>query len=231
LPNITTGVKVGDQLNTPNNTGIVELPAYPTASNLDVPNKIQLSMSDDSYVLTAALKRGSNTISTSQVDLPLEEMIINADYDGDNKILNLILKNGNTIPVSISDIIRGLVKGVKIGTGSVVEPNNQGIIQLPAYPDITELNSNISADEGYALKSVTIQDGKLKSKTQIAIPSTPGAGDISVTIDGNTYNLQDAFEYVINNLILWKLDNNDGKIVPKVASRDVKSHGFFDTTV
>ena len=76
------------------------LVGYVNAFDLDI---------DDTYVLTFALKHNDVIIGSKSIDLPLEAMIIDVDYDSETKELILTLKNGNQIRVDISDIVKGLV--------------------------------------------------------------------------------------------------------------------------
>lgn len=70
---------------------------------------ILLTLDPSTYVLTATLKHGNTTLNTSQVDLPLEAMIVDAEYDEDTKSLIITLQNGNTRSISLVDIVSGLV--------------------------------------------------------------------------------------------------------------------------
>ena len=68
---------------------------------------IGLSM-DSNYKLTIDLKNKKGAvISSGMVDLPIESLITNASYS--NKILTLTFQSGQTLKVSIADIVSGLV--------------------------------------------------------------------------------------------------------------------------
>ena len=73
-------------------------------------SQIVLNLNTSDYKLTAILKdKNGTTINTSNaIDLPIESMIINASYDSSTKEIILTLQNGNTIKVSIADLINGL---------------------------------------------------------------------------------------------------------------------------
>ena len=66
---------------------------------------------DEYYVLTVVMKnKAGDVLSTSEpIDLPIESMIINVDYDEESGILTFSLQNGQTLSVNISTIVRGLV--------------------------------------------------------------------------------------------------------------------------
>lgn len=92
---------------------------------------------DDYYVLTISLKnKAGNVLSSKNVDLPIESMIIDVDYaDG---FITFTLQNGNTLDVSIIDIVSGLV------------PTTRTIAGLDLEDDITvaELKSALGISSG-----------------------------------------------------------------------------------
>ena len=68
-----------------------------------------LSLSvDENFILTLKLLNSKGTtLSEKSIDLPIESMVMSASYE--NGILTLTLQNGQTLPVDISSIVRGLV--------------------------------------------------------------------------------------------------------------------------
>lgn len=100
-----------------NETEITSIKAEQTTQNrqiatliADSGNKIELSVNSQTYILTATLKnKAGEILNTSQVDLPLEAMIVNATYDSTTKELVLTLQNGTVLRVSLADIVSGLV--------------------------------------------------------------------------------------------------------------------------
>lgn len=74
-------------------------------------SQIELAINSSTFVLTAKLKdKNGNLIYTSNgIDLPIESMIINGTYDEQTKKLILTLQSGNTIEISLADLISGLV--------------------------------------------------------------------------------------------------------------------------
>ena len=74
-------------------------------------NKIDLEINSSTYVLVAKLyDKNNNLISTSsEINLPIESMVIGATYDTQTKEIVLTLQSGETIRVNISDLISGLV--------------------------------------------------------------------------------------------------------------------------
>lgn len=73
-------------------------------------DNISLALDPATYKISATLKGGNTTISTSnEIDLPLETMVVSGSYDSANKKVVLTLKNGQTISFSVADLISGLV--------------------------------------------------------------------------------------------------------------------------
>lgn len=65
---------------------------------------------DDAFKLTVTLKNPTTdeVLKTSEpIDLPIESMITNIEYDSDNKQLVLTLQNGNKTTVDIEDALGG----------------------------------------------------------------------------------------------------------------------------
>nr|DAJ75853.1 MAG TPA: hypothetical protein [Caudoviricetes sp.] len=80
--------------------------------------KIELSINQTNYKLTAILKdKNNNIIHTSNViDLPLETMVVNATYDNTTKKIILTLQNGTTVEFSVADLVSGLVSESQLQT-------------------------------------------------------------------------------------------------------------------
>ncbi len=72
--------------------------------------RIECDISETDYKMSVKLINGNNIeISKSEIDLPLETMVVSAQYDNDTKQIQLMLKNGETVAVNVSDLISGLV--------------------------------------------------------------------------------------------------------------------------
>lgn len=68
------------------------------------------SIDTSTYVMTLTMKdQNGDTIGTPQtVDLPLETMVVDGEYDAQTKKIILTLVNGNTIEFSVADLVAGL---------------------------------------------------------------------------------------------------------------------------
>lgn len=63
---------------------------------------------DSNYIMTISLKnKAGDVLDSKNIDFPIESMVVNATYENGKIILSL--QNGNTLPIDISDMVRGLV--------------------------------------------------------------------------------------------------------------------------
>ena len=71
---------------------------------------ISFTINSSTYELTARLlnSEGGAIGTAKTVDLPLESMVVDADYDDTNKTIVLTLKNGQTTSFSVADLVSGL---------------------------------------------------------------------------------------------------------------------------
>lgn len=72
-------------------------------------NSVNLSVDTSNYVVTLDLKHNNTVLATSSVDLPIEQLVMDVDYDSTNKEIVITLKNGNTTRVSVAGLVAGLV--------------------------------------------------------------------------------------------------------------------------
>ena len=94
---------------------------------------IGLSM-DSNYKLTIDLKNKKGAvISSGMIDLPIESLITNASYG--NKILTLTFQSGQTLKVSIADIVSGLVPETRKVNGKALSSDiTLSAEDVGAYP-------------------------------------------------------------------------------------------------
>lgn len=69
-----------------------------------------LSINSSTYVVTAQLKdQNGNNLGTAQtIDLPLESVVVNGEYDSVHKKIVLTLQSGSTVEFSVADLVSGL---------------------------------------------------------------------------------------------------------------------------
>lgn len=71
---------------------------------------LTLSMNSSTYVVTAQLKdQDGNNLGTAQtIDLPLESVVVDGEYDADDKAIILTLQSGSTVEIPVGDLVAGL---------------------------------------------------------------------------------------------------------------------------
>lgn len=111
-------------------------------------SQINLNINSTNYQITAILKdKNGNVIYTSNaIDLPIESMIVNARYDNMTKEIVLTLQNGNTLRISVADLISGLVSETQLQT------------ILANYYTKTEVDSLLSAKANQTSLDTTNQN-------------------------------------------------------------------------
>ncbi len=147
-----------------NHTVESDVPAgidFSTFSKVDeTGNKINLSIDNSTYILTATLlDKNNNIISTSDgIDLPLESMVVGASYDNTTKNITLTLQNGQTTSFSVADLVSGLVSTndmntalankEDIGNKTTTITNISTDTQYPSAKAVYDLfNSIVNGDE------------------------------------------------------------------------------------
>lgn len=111
----------------------------------DTGNKISMSIDDEYDLVVSLLDKNDNVLSTQDIDLPIESMIVDATYA--NGILTLTLQNGNTVDVDISDIVSGLVpdsrtvNGHALSSDVTITAQDLGLATVAtsgSYTDLTD---------------------------------------------------------------------------------------------
>lgn len=113
-------------------------------------NKLELEMDENTFILTAKLlDKNNNVLSTKQIDLPLETMVVGATYNNENKNIVLTLKNGQEVSFGVGDLVSGLISTDQLNTalnGKVGKEEGKGL----SANDFTneEKNKLAGIDEG-----------------------------------------------------------------------------------
>ena len=108
-------------------------------------NSIAMSIDDEYDLVVSLLDKAGHTLSTQDIDLPIESMIVDATYAAG--VLTLTLQNGNTVDVDISDIVSGLVpdsrtvNGHALSADVTVTASDLGLATVAttgSYNDLTD---------------------------------------------------------------------------------------------
>lgn len=70
----------------------------------------ELSLNSSTYEITAVLKDQNGNVlgQTQTIDLPLESVVVDGEYDSTTQSIILELENGNTITIPVSGLVSGL---------------------------------------------------------------------------------------------------------------------------
>lgn len=124
---------------------------YTDAQDKKLACAIDAEIDPTNYVMTVKLKNSlGQQLSQTQIDLPLETVVVDGRYDEKNKKVILVLENGEEISFSIADLIDGLVSSSKHNAD--IEQANERInntnADLDAFKDYVEGHKVFS---GYAM--------------------------------------------------------------------------------
>ena len=96
-------------------SGVVDLGTVITdvsdkADASDAIGSLSLSMNSSTYVITLSGAKVDGTTFTvnNSIDLPLESVVVDGEYNSTTKKVVLTLKSGSTVEFSIADLINGL---------------------------------------------------------------------------------------------------------------------------
>ena len=180
-----------------NENGSITIPLTPS-NNGDAASKqyvdgmahsLVVSMNNSTYVITFTLKdKNDNTLSTQTVDLPLESVVVDGDYDQSTKSIVLTLDNGNTITIPVADLVDGLVSNNDLQSAlsnyytkaQIDAINSQRNVQVETLErDIDKISQDFYADNYVVGATLYSSTSSVSSNTLT----------ISGTISNHTVNL------------------------------------------
>lgn len=149
---------------------------------------IEISVDKSNYLMTLRLKNTAGSVlSTAQVDLPLESVIVSGEYA--NGTLTLKLIEGNEVKIDISDVIDGLVNTVTheaavSALNKRIDDANLEHDTLVQEIELSKIYAHAAyhAEESETARSYT-KGGKIDRHFRI-IEKTGGTS-LSVTMDSN----------------------------------------------
>lgn len=135
---------------------------------------LNFSMNASTFVITAQLKdQNGNALGTAKtVDLPLESVVVDGDYDATTKEVVLTLKNGTEIRFSVADLVAGLqteITSTNKLSADLIETNNNN--QFVTSTQKTKLN-NIEAGAQVNKIEVVKKNGTALTITNKAVDIT-----------------------------------------------------------
>ena len=170
---------------------------------------IELSVDQQTYVLTATLKDAKgNVLASQQVDLPLESMVVSGSYDSATQSIILTLQNGSTITIPVAGLISGLVSQTDFDALALRVTTAEGnIITLGN----TKVNySDITISGGFVI-AITKNGSTYPIAEVVNISATPvvvqSTSDLPAQNDGNLY-------VVLDNGYLYAWSNGWQQLYP-----------------
>ena len=176
-------------------------------------NKIEVSIDSTTYIMSLRLKdKNNNILSTAEVDLPLESVVVNGRYDDTTKELILTLQNGNEVRISVADLISGLQETLIAGNNIQINDNviSATDTTYTAGTNVTITGTTISAkDTTYTLSGSTTGDITTLTLTD------SDSGTSTATVDMSKYqNEIDFLGEIIHNLPHVSGENTELSLSP-----------------
>lgn len=211
-----------------------DLNSYATALDFTIDNS--------SYVVSAVLKNGTTVLTSKTINLPLETMVVGADYDSASKNIKLTLKNGTVTSFSASDMIDGLVPDKRKVNGMALSDDvtlTGADIRVNGSVNAITIDSKIS-QLATSVENVVQECQTIRNQTEAIYESVKAtvstyyvgpAYNYGVTVDGTmlSFTWTDPAD---NNVVKWArtrlvmkqggfpADENDGTALIDVTERN-----------
>ena len=203
---------------------------------------LDFTMGASSYVVSAVLKNGTTVLTSKTINLPLETMVVGADYDSASKNIKLTLKNGTVTSFSVSDMIDGLVPDKRKVNGYALSDDvtlTGADIKVNGSVNATTIDSKIS-QLATSVENVVQECQTLRNQTEAIYESVKAtvatyyvgpAYNYGVTVDGTmlSFTWTDPAD---NNVVKWArtrlvmktegfpANENDGTVLTDVTERN-----------
>lgn len=159
--------------------------------------QVEIVFNASTYVMSIQLLDGEGNLiyESSEIDLPLETMVVDGEYDAATKEIVLTLDSGSTVRFSVSDLVSGLVSETQLAQ------------TLAAYAKTTYVDGKISA------VNVTISalSDKVDNIIVISNDENDATSDTEIFINPDEVNSMGT--EVVNSL-----DGNETNMSPSVRA-------------
>lgn len=157
---------------------------------------LKLSVNTSTYVLTATLTNAAgDTIATATIDLPLEEMVVDATFDDATDEIVLELKNGNDVRVPVGGLVAGLATTAQLNAETSARQSADTNLQNQ-IDDIEDGTTKVakattadkvgSADVGSSVLPVWVDNGTPKA---VSIKTLTAKDDLGYDVTGDRSKL------------------------------------------
>ena len=176
---------------------IADLKGYVDGQDADLLSALGASLSLDinesTYVVTVSLKNSAGTVlSTGTIDLPLESVVVNGEYDSETKKIILTLESGSTIEFSVADLVAGLQSEITSSNkldSDLVDDTNQ-TNKFITSAGLTKLSGIETGAEVNIIESITIN----------GTPVTVTNKDVSFTIPTKVSDLNNDSGFITKSV-------------------------------
>lgn len=120
---------------------------------------LKFDINNSTFVITATLTDGEgNTLSSEKIDLPLESVVVDGEFNAQNDTIVLTLQNGNTIDIPVGDLIDGLASQIEVddlsenvqkiinGTTTVGKAGTANSLTAVQIPNNADLNDYVGSE-------------------------------------------------------------------------------------
>ncbi len=202
--------------------------------------RIDLEMDSQTFDLVAKLydKNGNLLSTSSDIDLPLESLVVSVEYDSVNKEIVITLESGEVTRVPVGDLVEGLVSVedleealegyyTKTETDDLLSPINSDISDL--QDDIDGLQSDIDSinaeqttqDENIAQNAADISTLNDDLANYSLITET--GSQVALTLDNTNYKMKVILKDKNGNTIYTSNEID-------LPMESVVINGFYDNT-
>lgn len=152
-------------------------------------HRVELEMEDNTFILTVKLlDKNNNILSTKQIDLPLETMVVGGTYNSENRNIILTLKNGQEVSFNVADLVTGLVSEATFTTA--VEELENRLKAINTKLETIDENAQANVIERILVNGVEQQIGEDKS-VNIEIANTGVSQDYVDNLVGDINSILD----------------------------------------
>ena len=128
------------------------------ANASDAIGSLSLSLNQSSYVITLSGTYVNGTAFTvsDQIDLPLESVVVDGNYNDSTKKVELILKSGSTVEFSVADLVNGLQSEITSEnklSGNLIEDGTISYSQIAAIIKTSYFDKATTALQGITVNN------------------------------------------------------------------------------
>ena len=179
-----TAEKVTEIVNTITEVQTIVIEQIPVGQDLLYGSNLNVTMNPDTYEITFQLvdQKGAALGSVRTIDLPIESLVVNVEYDSENDRLVITLQNGTKTYIPVSSIVSGLQPAIT--------PSNK--LNADLVDDSTSSNKFMTTDQATklanAVNKVKMQD--LENISGLVIEN--GTGDDKIITHSNAVTAVDS---------------------------------------